>query len=204
MKKQQYTDLINGLSDREIMFHLFATQIILAVISLVLGFFLFDDFSSFLSVFQWNDLNIWIVGGLAGLAVVLLDLTLMKLLPSKYYDDGGLNQKIFQNRAVWQIAVIAAMVAISEEILFRGIIQTHVGLVLSSLIFALIHYRYLFNLFLFVNITALSFLVGYIFLVTDNLLVTIFMHFLIDFLLGLSIRFSGEKKDPRKEGRISE
>ncbi|MDQ0157199.1 CPBP family intramembrane glutamic endopeptidase [Robertmurraya andreesenii] len=196
MNKQQYTDLINQLTDREIMFHLLLTQLILIVISTILGFFLFDDLSAFLHIFGWHDVNIWKVGGCIGLGVVILDLVLMKLLPPSYYDDGSLNERLFQSKPIWQIAAIAAMVAISEEILFRGVIQTHFGLIISSLIFAVIHYRYLFNLFLFANIMALSFLVGYIYLVTGNLLVTIFMHFVIDFLLGLVIRFS-KKKSPR-------
>lgn len=196
MKKQQYTNLINELSDREIMFHLLATQVILIVLSIIFGFFLFDDVSSFLRIFQWGDVDIWRIGGLAGIGVVLLDVVLMKLLPPSFYDDGGLNQKLFQNKTITQIAIIAAMVAISEEILFRGVIQTHFGLVISSLIFALIHYRYLFNLFLFINITALSFFVGYLYHLTGNLFVTIFMHFIIDFLLGLIICWSG-KNSPR-------
>lgn len=204
MKKQQYSNLVAGLSNREIMFHLLATQLLLLFISLVLGFFLFDSFSSFLHVFNWNDSNIWLVGGAAGVGVVLLDIILMKFLPPSYYDDGGLNKKIFQNQSVFGIAIIAAMVSISEEILFRGIIQTHLGLIISSLIFALIHYRYLFNIFLFVNITALSFFVGYIYLVTENLFVTIFMHFLIDFLLGLHIRFTKKNVPKEMEGRVNE
>lgn len=204
MKKQQYSNLVKGLSDREIMFHLIATQVLLLTISLVLGFFLFDSFSSFFQVMKWNDANIWLIGGAAGIGVVLLDFVLMKVLPPNYYDDGGLNKKLFENQSVFRIAMIAAMVAISEEILFRGIIQTHFGLIISSLIFALIHYRYLFNFFLFLNITVLSFFIGYIYLITENLLVTIFMHFLIDFLLGLHIRFSRKVEPEEVEGRINE
>lgn len=204
MKKQQYSNLVKGLSDREIMFHLLATQVLLLAVSLALGFFLFDSFSSFLQIFKWEDVNIWLIGGTAGVGVVLLDLLLMKILPENYYDDGGLNKKIFENQSVIGIALIAAMVAISEEILFRGIIQTHFGLIVSSLIFALIHYRYLFNFVLFLNITVLSFFIGYIYLITENILVTIFMHFLIDFLLGLHIRFTREVEPEEMEGKINE
>lgn len=200
--KNKYTNLINELSDREIVFHLFATQVLLIVVSFILGFFLFDDFSSFWSILDWKDPRILTVGGLAGLAIVILDITLMKFLPASYYDDGGLNQRLFQNKSFWQIAGIAAMVAISEEVLFRGVIQTHFGLVISSIIFALIHYRYLFNVFLFLNITTLSFFIGYIYLITENLLATIFLHFVVDFILGLIIRF---KRTPHnQEERVNE
>ncbi|WP_019154338.1 CPBP family intramembrane glutamic endopeptidase [Robertmurraya massiliosenegalensis] len=199
--KNKYTELIQGLTDREITFHLVATQVLLLVIALVMGFFLFEDFSSFWDLFVWNDWKIWYVGGVAGLAIVFLDVLLMKILPPSYYDDGGLNKRMFENRTIGQIAGIAAMVAVSEEILFRGVIQTHFGLVVTSILFALIHYRYLFNKFLFVNIIVLSFFIGYIYYMTENLLVTIVLHFIVDFLLGLSVRFN--KQLPQEQEGIN-
>ena len=81
---------------------------------------------------HWKDTNILLVGGMSGIAVVIVDLVLMKIMPAKYYDDGGLNERMFQKRSLLQIALIAAVVAIGEEILFRGVIQTHMGLILSS------------------------------------------------------------------------
>jgi hypothetical protein len=187
--KDRYQQTVAGLTEKELLFHLFATQILLLTISAVLGMILFDSLNEFNDIFIWNDIYIFTVGVGAGFAVVAIDLLLMKYLPPSYYDDGGLNVRVFRNKKVWQIALIAAVVAVSEEILFRGVIQTHAGLFVTSVIFALVHYRYLFNWFLFTNIILLSFFIGYIFLQTNNLLVTIMMHFLIDFLLGLSIKF---------------
>lgn len=187
--KNKYADLINNLSEREIMLNFLATQLLLFSISIILGIILFDSFTEFLELFQWNDDLLWKLGLTAGVGVVLLDFFLMRVLPPSYYDDGGLNERLFQHKSTMMIACIALLAAVSEEILFRGVIQTHFGLVISSLVFALIHYRYLFNWFLFTNVVALSFLIGYIYLVSGNLLVTIFMHFTIDFLLGLIIRF---------------
>jgi membrane protease YdiL (CAAX protease family) len=129
------------------------------------------------------------VGIPVGVMVVIIDIVLMKLLPSSYYNDGGLNERIFRHKSVWKIAWIAAIVAFSEELLFRGIIQTKVGLILASFIFAVIHYRYLFNWYLFLNIVLLSFLIGFIYQWTNNLAVTIVMHFIIDFLLGIYIKY---------------
>ncbi len=187
--KDKYNGLIKELSDKELLFHLYLTQVILLVISGILSMILFDSFRDFLDLFHWNDKNILIIGGSAGLAVVVLDVILMKCLPPSFYDDGGLNERIFSGKSVIHIGLIAAIVAFCEELLFRGVIQTHVGLVISSIIFAIVHYRYLFNLFLFVNVIVLSFFIGYIFLVTENIVVTIFMHFIIDFLLGIIIKY---------------
>ncbi|MBG9544961.1 membrane protein [Cytobacillus firmus] len=186
--KKRYEDIIKELTDKELLFHLYLTQVLILAIAFILSIILFNSFEEFQALFVLDDINILVIGAAAGLAVVLIDIVLMKLLPEEMYDDGGLNKKIFQNRHFLHIAFIAAVVAISEELLFRGVIQTHFGLVISSLIFALVHYRYLFNWFLFVNIITLSFFIGYIYHITNNLLVTIVMHFLIDFLLGILIR----------------
>ncbi|WP_026584186.1 CPBP family intramembrane glutamic endopeptidase [Bacillus sp. J33] len=186
--KKKYAAIIKELSDKELLYHLYITQMLLLVISFILGILLFDSFTDFFDLFILGDENILLVGVTAGVGIVIADLILMKLLPNSLYDDGGLNERVFRNRSLLHIAVIAAVVAFSEELLFRGVIQTHFGLFISSVIFALVHYRYLFNWFLFLNIITLSFLIGYIYLVTENLLVTIVMHFLIDFLLGVTIR----------------
>lgn len=201
--KNKYNELIKGLTDREILFHLYMTQIILLVITIVLGFLLFDQFS-FMKAIDFSDIRILLIGVPAGVAVVILDILLMKWLPSSYYDDGGLNKRIFKNRSILHIAWIAAFVAISEELLFRGVIQTKVGLILASLIFAIIHYRYLFNWFLFTNIVVLSFFIGYMYEWSENLALTIVMHFTIDFLLGLYIKYRHSKEIVEQEGLFHE
>ncbi|WP_066257291.1 CPBP family intramembrane glutamic endopeptidase [Neobacillus drentensis] len=186
--KKKYFELINGLTDKDLLFHLYMTQFILCVISILLGFIFFDHLS-YLNNISLQDFQIITIGVPAGIAVVLADILLMKWLPSSYYDDGGLNERIFKNRNIFHILFIALFVAFSEELLFRGIIQTKLGLIIASIIFAIIHYRYLFNWFLFVNIVVLSFFIGLIFVWTENLAVTIAMHFVIDFLLGVYIKF---------------
>ncbi|WP_390622173.1 CPBP family intramembrane glutamic endopeptidase [Bacillus tuaregi] len=188
-------NLIQEVTDKQLLLSLYFTQILLFLCSFIFGIFLFDSFTEFFQLFRWKDTEILLVGGTAGLAVFFLDLLLMKLLTEEYYDDGGLNKRIFQGRSIYQIAFIAVMVSISEEILFRGVIQTHFGLIVSSLVFAVIHYRYLFNWFLLLNVTLLSFFIGFIYLLTENLLVTIFMHFLIDFLLGCFINYTYGKSN---------
>ena len=202
--KTKYSNLIKDIKDKDLIISLYFTQMLLLTIAFILGIFLFDSLSAFLDLFTIVDSNILIVGGTVGLIVVLVDLIFMKLVPPTYYDDGGLNKRIFQNRSLYHIAMIAAVVAIGEEILFRGVIQTHFGLIASSLLFALVHYRYLFNWFLFMNIIALSFLIGFIYFQTGNLLVTIFMHFLVDFLSGCIIRYKFIKIHKEQDGIFDE
>ena len=201
--KRKYNQIITELTDKELLYHLYLTQIILLGISLILGAILYDHFS-YIQNIDLTDYRILTIGIPAGVIIVLADVLLMKLLPASFYDDGGLNERIFKNRHVFHTFVIALFVAFSEELLFRGIIQTKVGLVLASIIFAIIHYRYLFNWYLFFNIILLSFLIGFIYQWTGNLAVTIMMHFVIDFLLGLYIKFRLTSDEMNREEQLCE
>lgn len=194
MNKETYFQLIKELSDKQLIKHLYLTQFLLLIIAYILHTFIFK--SSTLKELFIVDIGDFFLGLAAGVAVVLVDIIMLNLLPAEYNDDGGLNDRIFSVRNPLHIAFIAFVVAFVEEILFRGIIQTNLGLLLSSIIFAVIHYRYLFNRFLFANIIILSLMIGVLFQWTGNILVTIIMHFIIDFLLGIIIRYQlfGYKK----------
>lgn len=199
--KNKQAELIKNISDETLLLNVWLTQIIVVIVSLVLGFLLFDNWSSFWQLFQFNDERILTIGLTAGIAVVLLDFLFMKVLPASFHDDGGVNERIFRSISIPHIILLSLAVAVCEEILFRGIIQSNTNLWIASLIFALVHYRYLFNLFLFCNVTLLSLFIGFLFDQTGNLLVTITTHFLIDCLLGIYMNtYRGQlKEDKLKE-----
>lgn len=195
MKKNRQSELIKQMSDKELVLNVYVTQLLILIVSFILGYFLFDSITDLFALVDWFDKRILYIGGSAGLAVVILDVIMMKILPARLFDDGGINERIFKSLSTIHIFILTAVIAICEELLFRGIIQTHFGLIVASIIFALVHIRYLHNRFLFINIVVLSFLIGVIFLVTGNLLITIFMHFIIDLILGLIIKHQLIKTD---------
>jgi uncharacterized protein len=188
MFKNRQLQAIQQMSDKEILFHVYATQFLLLFVSIILGTFLFKDFQSFIELWEPDLFEIVIFGGGSALAVIFLDLFLIKMLPNEMYDDGGINQKIFQNRNVFHIFLLSVCIAFTEELLFRGIIQSHFGMVWASLIFAFLHFRYLYKWVLFLMVILLSFFLGYLFFITHNLFVPFFAHFLIDFVFALKIR----------------
>ncbi len=57
---------------------------------------------------------------------------LIRYVPEQWYDDGGINEKLFRSRSVPHIFIMTAIIAFCEELLFRGVIQTHVGLLLRA------------------------------------------------------------------------
>ncbi|WP_248490634.1 CPBP family intramembrane glutamic endopeptidase, partial [Staphylococcus aureus] len=70
----------------------------------------------------------------------------------------------------------------------RGVVQTHFGIVIASFVFAVLHIRYIKKPFLFCFVCFISFVFGYVFEWTGNLFITIFAHFLVDFIMGLQLR----------------
>lgn len=191
--KNKQAEMIKHISDEVLLVNVFITQGLVLLVAIILGFLLFDDFSEVTSLFQWQDWNILILGGSFGLGIVVYDLVLMKIFPSSYFDDGGINERLFRKLSYSKMFLVTLAIAVCEELLFRGVIQQHTNVWIASLIFALVHYRYLFNPFLFFNVTLLSLCIGFLYEHTANLYVTITAHFIIDFLLGVYIKIQYRK-----------
>jgi uncharacterized protein len=185
MKHQ--TELIQSMSDKEVLTHLYITQLLLLFLSLIIGWFFFD-WESFQKLWRFSFRELIVYGAGSAFLVLIADFLMMRYLPADWYDDGGINEKIFRSRSIPHLFFLCLLIAFSEEILFRGVIQTNFGLVAASIIFAVLHIRYMTKIVLFAMVILLSFFLGYIYELTDSLWVTIFSHFLIDFVLAVKIR----------------
>ena len=80
--KTKYFNLIKDIKDKDLIISLYFTQMLLLTIAFILGIFLFDSLSAFLDLFTIVDSNILIVGGTAGLIVVLVDLIIYETITS--------------------------------------------------------------------------------------------------------------------------
>lgn len=182
-------EIIKQLSDKELKKQLLFSQSIFLIMAIGLSLFFFDSFSRWFVLFQWELDEILIYGVFPALGLVVVELLIYGILPSHLLDDGGINERIFKGQPVSWIFFISFIVAVSEEALFRGVIQTSFGFIFASSIFAIIHVRYLKKPILFIFILITSFGIGYLYYRTGNILVTMFFHFIVDALLGLVIRF---------------
>ena len=131
--------------------------------------------------------------------VIFLNLLLSNLLPKEYMDDGGINEKLFQKRSVAHIFVIAAVVSFAEELLFRVVLQAQLGLWLTSILFAVIHIRYLQKWVLFTSVLAVGTLIGWLYDFTGSVIGPMLCHFTIDFVLGCYLRFTYITRREEKE-----
>ncbi|SIS37075.1 CPBP family intramembrane glutamic endopeptidase [Salimicrobium flavidum] len=181
-------EIISQMSKREITKQLVISQLFLFSLAILIsGVFL--DFSSHW-VNQWGfDYRKALLYGLAPAAFIIgIDFLLMKTLPEKYFDDGGINKKVFENQSVFMVVLMSAMVAISEEVLFRGVLQPILGYVGASLLFAFVHIRYVKKPVLFISVVYISFLLGFIYEQTQVLTYVILAHFLVDVTMGFIAR----------------
>src|SRR5699024_8142694 len=109
------------------------------VLAFVLSFIFFDDLREWLQYFSWEPEQIFLYGVIPGLIIVLIDIMLVWTLPKRYYDDGGINERVFKGQPVSYVFILSLTVAFAEEVLFRGVLQTTFGYIIASAIFALVH-----------------------------------------------------------------
>lgn len=181
---------IDDIDDRMLLINLYATQAVTFIIGLIWVFFQQGNpFLLFSSPGNWNFLY-W-GAGLAA-AVLVVDLLVSRFVPEEVGDDGGVNDRIFKNRAVWHIVLLSFIVAVCEETLFRGGVQHLIGPYWTSIVFATIHIRYLRHWIPTGLVFSISYGLGWIYEQTDTLWAPIAAHFLIDAVMGLIIRFRRE------------
>ncbi|MCF6408263.1 CPBP family intramembrane glutamic endopeptidase [Pseudalkalibacillus salsuginis] len=183
-------ELIQSLSKRELYLNLYLTQGIFLLLTVILSLFFQQDFADWIALLQPDWLRIIVWSTPVILLVVLVDLILWKKAPRHFIDDGGINERIFSDISLPHLILVAGIIGICEELLFRGLLQTNIGYVPASLLFALMHIRYITKPVLLLFAILLSFLLGAIFIITENLLIPILIHIGIDFLLGLIIRYN--------------
>jgi uncharacterized protein len=193
MKKWNFRKLklksidIQELSDRTLLINLYITQMLTVFLGVII------------LLFQKNNLILQLVGtfpvtilvwgvGYAGVFLGI-NMILSRFVPEEVSDDGGVNEKLFGNRQVWHILVISTIVAICEELLFRGAIQHTFGPYWTSIIFAAIHIRYLQHWIMTALVFGVSYGLGWIYIQTGSLWTPIIAHLVIDFVMGCMIRF---------------
>lgn len=183
MRKSVKNNWIDQITPKELLLNVYFSQSLFMIAALALAFF-------FNVSFPWvlNDLDLsvneWLLALGTGFFLPFLSIQLKKRLPEESLDDGGINDKIFGSLSYIHIFFLTGIIAFAEEWLFRGVLQSLLGLFLTSMIFAVLHVRYIKKPVLFSIVCGLSFWLGMIYEMTDNIWVPFLAHFLIDFISG--------------------
>ncbi|ARF16122.1 CPBP family intramembrane glutamic endopeptidase [Sporosarcina ureae] len=130
---------------------------------------------------------------ISSIALVVYGVVLTFIIPSNYIDD---NNNSYQDDSLSKIFILMFIAAMFEETFFRGIIQnvlflftTHewVAILLTTGLFLLIHIQYFKKPIMLLNICIPSLIFGWIYFKTNNLLVPILVHFIMN--IGMTTLF---------------
>jgi uncharacterized protein len=174
---------IDQITPRELLLNVYFSQSLFMLAALGLAFFFNVSFPWVLPNIDLS-INEWLLALSTGLFLPFLSIQLKKRLPEESLDDGGINEKIFGSLSYIHIFFLTGIIAFAEEWLFRGVLQSLLGLFITSTIFAVLHVRYIKKPVLFSIVCGLSFWLGMIYEMTDNIWVPFIAHFLIDFISG--------------------
>lgn len=178
---------IHELDDRMLLVNLYATQLLTLLLGCIVVWL---QGRSVAPLFAWpgDETFLWWAAGFAGL-VLFVDVVLSQWVPEKWTDDGGVNERLFGQRSWWHLIWICLMVSVCEELLFRGGIQPLIGPYWTSILFAVIHIRYLQHWLMTLLVFLISYGLGWIYETTGTLWTPIAAHFLIDAAMAGIIRF---------------
>ena len=181
---------VDELDDRMLLVNLYTTQALTFIIGFIWLLFQRQNIISLFS-YPYSLEPLWWGLGLAA-AVIVVDMLVSRFAPDDAADDGGINERIFRTRPIWHIALLSFIVAICEELLFRGAIQHAIGPYWTSIVFAAIHVRYLRHWIPTGLVFSISYGLGWIYIQSGTIWAPIIAHFVIDFVMGLIIRFRRE------------
>lgn len=178
---------LDSMDDKFLRYNLLLTQGIIVVFALVGSWFV-HSWVSFTQLFHfpgWQPIGYSV---LFAFVIVIISVGSEKIFPKSWVDDGEINQRIFRNLSFTRTAMLCMIVGIAEEFLFRGVVQYWIGNGWTSLLFTLIHIRYLSKPLLLVMVFGTSYGLGSLFEDEHSLLVPIIAHSLLDFLSALIIQ----------------
>ena len=99
---------------------------------------------------------------------------------------------LFEHVAVWQILLVSALAGVGEELLFRGVIQPLVGLVIASVLFGAIHIGSRALVGYGVWAACIGAVMGWLVLATGGLVAPVIAHGVYDALALAYVRFGAQ------------
>ena len=138
---------------------------------------------------QWSLLMIVYTGLIAGIGIRLLTMIIGEAWPNYHQIMEGTVVRSLEGIDNWDLILISLIPAIVEEIFFRGLLQSFIGIFFSSLIFAILHWGFVKKLWIYgVHALVISLFFGWLYVSTGSLLTTVVAHFTNNFLAGLYIQ----------------
>lgn len=178
------------LTSQQLALTVYMTQGILLSCGLVgLYWFYIRLGTSWYEMFTFADgWSVVLYGTLAALFVIVVEVVLIAALPRGMFDDGGVNELLFRDLSGIQIICLCFVVAVSEEVLFRAVIQPGLGIWWTSVLFTIVHVRYWKKWVMIAAVCGISLLFGALIVRTGSVWTVVWAHFLVDAVLGYFIK----------------
>lgn len=178
---------IEHMDDRFLRLNLLMTQGIILLIAAIGSYFV-HSWDSFYSLWRVPGWTFIMIGILFAVLVVVCSEGIERIVPASWVADGEINQRVFRGLSIFRTALLCILVGLAEEWLFRGVVQWWLGNVWTSLLFTVIHLRYLKKPLLMIMVFGTSYGLGVLFQLQGSLIVPIIAHSLLDFLSALIIQ----------------
>ncbi|MEW6065241.1 MAG: type II CAAX endopeptidase family protein [Bacillota bacterium] len=162
----------------------FLSQVVILLTGLAaLWFFYVRQGTRWESIFRLDNAGLVLgCGTLLAAGLVIMQILLVIFVPhDKLLDDG--TNKIFYTFSYPTLALLMSFGAFAEELLFRAAMQPGFGIVLTSVLFAVIHVRYLKKWILLLGTFVMSLALGWLYETTQNIWAPVWAHFLVNFVM---------------------
>jgi membrane protease YdiL (CAAX protease family) len=100
----------------------------------------------------------------------------------------AINIYLIENFSLPELFLIFLSGAGTEEILFRGVIQPYWGVWLTSLLFALIHFRYIRKFYLLLEVFLMGMILGYAYVIVQSVWIPACCHWAVNYVTAMLIK----------------
>jgi len=177
-----------GLDSSMLMLNLWLTQAVVMVLAAA-GSLWLHGWQSTLALFSRPSPAGMGWTMLVAVLVVGISIGMERFLPERWQDDGSINERLFGQMSKLMTILVCVVVGFTEEWLFRGVIQSFAGNLWTSVIFTLIHTRYLRKPLLVASLFLTSWLLGELYAYEWNLWLPIAAHILVDLTLAFYLQY---------------
>lgn len=175
---------------------------ILILLGIIICRFKFGNWDLGLINISMPVIAINIFSGLAVSIPIILfsNLSLNRLMWAREMEN--LFSQALSPLSTWKIFVIAAMSGIGEEVFFRGALQPILGLIITSLLFGIVHFPFKKSLIPWtIFAICMGFILGFLFIWSGNLISPIVAHATINFCNILTLN---HRERLKRVGRIAD
>lgn len=177
---------LKNISRQVLIINILLSQLVLLLAGAGLTWFIYlrngINITDFFLIKDIRTVLIYSFGG--STLLIIIQLLFIKLVSMERLHE-EINILIFEKLTYIELLFVFLLGAAIEEFLFRLVIQQQIGIILTSIIFVVVHVRYLKKVFVIIEVFLLSFILGYIFIRTGIIWPSVVSHFTVNYVMAV-------------------